>query len=251
MNYLSMCDQLVVISQQACAAIHQTVRDGLQTRTKADRSTVTNADLASEAVIVSALRSLYPTIPVVSEEEHSSGMRVHWDQTVWFVDPLDSTSGFARGSADYAVCIGLVHQGTPILGAVAVPHTGEVFVGSVPDQLAYRVDANNQKQTISASLHGQTDHIVVHSSSESMSVHKLIAPHSKFVARGSAIKFALVAEGRAAVYPRWSQLCNWDIAAGEAVVRAAGGSVTDMRGQPLKYVPGKIWQPTFVAWSEI
>ena len=247
MNYQLMCEQLVVISQQACAAIHQAQQQGLEIRTKPDRSVVTNADIASEAVIVAALRSLYPTLPVVSEEEHSSGKIVHWDQSVWFVDPLDSTRGFAYGSTDYAVCIGLVHQGQAIVGAVAVPHTGEVFVGSVPDGTAFRVDAQNRKHAISATVTRDTENVIVHSSSESMTAQKLRDPQCNFVARGSAIKFAMVAQGEAAVYPRAGQLCHWDIAAGDALVTAAGGSVCDAQGRPLRYVVDTILQPPFVA----
>ncbi len=244
MNSQTKLENLISIGLTACDAIDGEIQSGIRPYTKQDGSTVTNADHASEQVIVPQLRRLFPHTPVVSEEAHAAGESDAWEDHAWLVDPLDSTSGFARGSPDYAVIVGEVHAGKPIWGMVAVPHTRTIYVGDVQNGRAIKyvqgVITDIQCRPIVPS------HAVLVHSPHEPAYYLDHMPMCTTWARGSALKFALVAEGAADYYVRRGSLSPWDIAGGHALVQAAGGRVTNHVGGSLVYQAAHTHMPPFV-----
>lgn len=245
MNYQQMAIDATNLVQQASQIARDLQQNNLQINKKQDGSMVTNADIACEKIIVEGLRKLYPHIPVISEEEHSAGNLVAKQSSFWLIDPIDSTSAYARGSNEYAICVGLIHQGKPVLGIVGAPGQHQTYVGIVEDHTSYSVDAQGNKQTISVRKRDALNIVAVESPA-SIS-YKLDTDNVSYVRVNSAIKFAWVAQGWADSYVRDSWLSEWDIAAGHALVLAAGGSMTDIKGQPISYDNDWLISPPFIA----
>ena len=217
------------LADEAGAAILAIRSRGFETRRKADASVVTEADHAAEALIVAALRAATPEIPVVAEEEIAGGHEPRQSDAFWLVDPLDGTRGFAVGGDDFAVCIGLVRGGRPVLGVVGVPATGELF-GAVAGQPPIKRDGGGQRR-IAARLPGAAGLSVMVSQHSSRSTRLVSYLEGMRVAEtlyaSSALKFCRVAEGAVDLYPRFGPTMEWDTAAGQAILEAAGGSVVD------------------------
>ena len=224
---------------------------GFSTLTKADDSPVTEADHAAETLILQGLRAA-AAIPVIAEEEVAAGQSVQHEGCFWLVDPLDGTREFAAGRDDFTVNIGLVREGRVVLGAVALPAYGELYLGLVGADgsgRAVRRDASGEH-----AIHVRSppsDGLAVLASRHYANDERLRAwLGSQRVASvgniGSAAKFVRVAEGRADLYPRLGRTMEWDTAAPQAVVEAAGGSVCLFDGSPLRYAkPG--WEnPHFI-----
>ena len=230
------------------AAVILAVRDaGFRTLAKQDESPVTEADHRAEALIVSGLRA-GASIPVVAEEEIAAGHEPDAGHEFWLVDPLDGTREFAAGHDNFTVNIGLVRDGVAVLGAVALPAYGELFFGRLGHG-ALRRDRNGEAAIWVR--HPPADGLAVLASRH----HADDATLRAYLGRqriaslgniGSAAKFVRVAEGRADLYPRLGRTMEWDTAAPQAVVEAAGGSVTLFDGTTLRYgKPG--WEnPHFV-----
>lgn len=245
MNNHNKIQNLIDVGLAACDAIAREIKSGIRPYTKRDGSTVTNADHASERVIIPELRRLFPHTPIVSEEAHAAGESDVWQDHAWLVDPLDSTSGFARGSQDYAVILGEVQNGEPVWGMVAVPHTRTIYVGDVLNNQAFKCE-KGEIVPISCRLVPPTHAVLVHSPSEP--IHTLSHMNSCTPwARGSALKFGLIAEGAADYYVRKSSLNLWDVAGGHALVRAAGGNVTSHTGARIRYDSSYPYVTPFVA----
>lgn len=232
------------------ASVILTIREqGFEVGRKADRSLVTEADHAAEAVIAQGLRNACPEIPVIAEEEVSGGAVFAAADCFWLVDPLDGTREFTDGSPDFAVNIGLVRAGRIALGVVAVPETGELFGGIVGKGAWKRVAGREtpvvarpvppEGLTVLASRH--------HGDAAQLDAWLAGRKVAKTMAFGSSLKFCRLAEGIADVYPRFGRTMEWDTAAPQAVLEAAGGEVRTLDGQPLLYgKPG--WEnPHFVA----
>lgn len=246
MNNIQKRNQLIEIAQQACAVILKEKRESLRIYTKKDGSTVTSADHASERVIVNKLREIWPHTPVVSEEEHADGKHVSWRDHVWLVDPLDSTSGFARGSPDYSICMAEIVQGKPEWGVVAVPETGDIYVGHVTAQQVWKANANHIQELAPVVSYSEPYACVL--SPTDIAARRMCVDW-QVTYRGSALKFGLVAEGAADLYVRSDCLMHWDIAAGDALVQAAGGACMTHDGKPIQYVCESPHMPPFVVKS--
>jgi 3'(2'), 5'-bisphosphate nucleotidase len=221
---------------------------GFAVSRKADRSVVTEADHAAEAMIVAGLRAATPEIPVIAEEEVAGGAVSVASPCFWLVDPLDGTREFADGNDDFAVNIGLVRDGRIRLGVVGVPATGELFggivgVGAWKRQGGVETPVHARKVpaeglTVLASRHhGDAARL------EAFLAGRVVAKTLNF---GSSLKFCRLAEGIADLYPRLGRTMEWDTAAPQAVLEAAGGTVRTLDGLPLLYgKPG--WEnPHFV-----
>lgn len=246
MNNITKRNKLIEIAQQASAAILKEKRESLRVYTKSDGSTVTSADHASEQVIVKALRAWDPVTPVVSEEEHAAGVQVSWQQHVWLVDPLDSTSGFARGSPDYAICIAQIVNNQPEWGVVAVPESGTIYVGQVSTQQVWKITPNGICELAVVEQCANPLHFVL-SPTDVMALR--LCAHGRVSFRGSALKFGMVAEGAADVYVRSGSLMHWDIAAGHALVQATGGKCVTHTGKPISYTHNSPYMSPFMAVS--
>ncbi|MCI0754673.1 3'(2'),5'-bisphosphate nucleotidase CysQ [Teichococcus vastitatis] len=237
------------LAQSAAAAI-LSVRDaGFAVERKDDMSPVTAADRLAEAIIAEGLRAAAPGIPVVAEEECSVSEVTTDAERYWLVDPLDGTREFAAGRAEFTVNIGLVDRGRPVLGAVAIPAYGELFTGIIGVG-AWKRNADGTERpiaarrvpaeglTVMASRHYGDDPRLT----EFLGEQKV----AEIVKIGSAVKFCRLAEGVGDVYPRFGRTMEWDTAAPEAVLLAAGGRCTTFDGAPLGY--GKpLWEnPPFL-----
>ncbi len=223
---------------------------GFETRQKADASVVTEADHAAEAIILAALRLATPDTPVVAEEEMAAGHVPREARCFWLVDPLDGTREFVAGRDDFAVCIGLVRDGRPVLGVVGVPAHRQSYGGIVGQGATRRDDAG--MHDISARRPPAVGLSVI--ASRSSIRHPQMAPYlaGRVVAEtlhvGSALKFCRIAEGVADLYPRFGRTMEWDTAAAQAVLEAAGGSVRDAEtGVALAYGKPDFENPHFVA----
>ena len=230
--------------------------------TKADASPVTEADKSAEAIILAGLKHIAPGIPIIAEEEAAAGRFPTTAGTFFLVDPLDGTKEFVSKNGEFTVNIALVEDGKPVLGAVYAPAIGKIWWGSagkgafmadVTDGVIGEARAITIRQpeggliAIGSRSHGGAE---TQAYLEAFTI-------ADFVAAGSSLKFCLIAEGLADIYPRMGRTMEWDTAAGDAVLRAAGGRVETLDGQPLRY--GKRFQdndgdyanPHFVAFGHV
>jgi 3'(2'), 5'-bisphosphate nucleotidase len=219
---------------------------------KADASPLTEADLAAHHLILQGLQELTPGIPVLSEE--SGGIpypeRQQWER-FWLVDPLDGTREFIEGSGQFTVNIALIEEGIPILGAVHAPALGLTY------KAAQKLGAYKGDERIWARPPAQAPWQVVASRSHrdwetEQFLERLRRRHGSLEVQpvGSALKFCLVAEGSAHLYPRFGPTLEWDTAAAQCIVEQAGGRVTDLAGDPLRYNKPDLHNPPFVAAAE-
>lgn len=236
----------------AAGAAILTIRDrGFKVEHKADRSVVTEADHAAEAIIIAGLRAALPGCTIVAEEEVASGKITAATHEVWLVDPLDGTSEFTRGGDDFAVNIGLVRNGRPVLGVVGVPATGQIYGGIVgtgawimKDGIRSVISARTQPAAgltvVASRRHGDQAQLDAFLSGRTV---------AEVVNFGSSLKFCRVAEGKADLYPRFGRTMEWDTCAPQAVLEAAGGSVVTLDGLPLQYAKPGWDNPHFVCWG--
>jgi 3'(2'), 5'-bisphosphate nucleotidase len=244
----ALLDHAARLAGDAAAAIMAVRARGCAVETKPDDTPVTEADRAAEAIIAAGLRAATPEIAVIAEEEVAAGRVVSPGALFWLVDPLDGTREFAAGRDEFAVNIGLVRDGAPLLGAVALPATGELFSGIVGRGAWKGTGAG--RRPISARAMPAEGPVVLGSRhyADDPRIAAFAAAHraQRLVNLGSAVKFCRVAEGGADLYPRFGVTMEWDTAAPQAIVEAAGGSVQGIDGAPLRYgKPG--WRnPDFV-----
>jgi 3'(2'), 5'-bisphosphate nucleotidase len=237
-----------MLALEAGAAILDVRRRGFDVERKEDRSPVTEADRAAEALIATGLRGAMPDIPVIAEEEVAAGRITAPAATYWLVDPLDGTREFAAGNDEFAVNIGLVREDRPVLGVVAIPATGELFGGIVGRGAWKRV--GSRQTPVSARLPPAEGLTVLasryHGSSARLDEFLRDRRVAKLINFGSSIKFCRLAEGVADLYPRFGRTMEWDTCAPQAVLEAAGGTVRTFDGEQLRYgKPG--WEnPHFV-----
>lgn len=234
-----MLEQICQLAREAGEAIMQ-VYDGqapLDVSHKSDDSPVTAADIAAHKVIMQGLNSLTPDVPVLSEEDPAGWeVRQHW-QRYWLVDPLDGTKEFIKRNGEFTVNIALIDNGVPVLGVVYAPAIGVMY--SAAEGKAWKEEGGHQEQI---QVRDARPPLVVISRSHASSDEELkeylnqIGEHQT-TAIGSSLKFCLVAEGKAQLYPRFGPTNIWDTGAGHAVAIAAGAHVHDWKGQTLDYTP--------------
>ena len=237
------------LARQAGATILAVRARGFDTMHKADASPVTEADRAAEALIVAALRRATPDIPVVAEEEVAAGHVPERADCFWLVDPLDGTKEFASGLDDFAVNVGLVRDGRPVLGAVGVPAHGELYGGIVGQGAWKRTSAGERRISARRVPASGLDVIAsrAHANDERLAAYLAGRVVHSVRNVGSALKFCRVAEGVADLYPRFGPTCEWDTAAPQAVLEAAGGAVRVAdTGAPLGYGKPGWLNPHFV-----
>ncbi len=254
MDVVSKADNSPVTA--ADIAAHTVIMDGLRTLTpdipvlseedppgweamdvvsKADNSPVTAADIAAHTVIMDGLRTLTPDIPVLSEEDPPGWeVRQHW-QRYWLVDPLDGTKEFIKRNGEFTVNIALIDHGKPILGVVYAPVMNVMY--SAAEGKAWKEECGVRKQI---QVRDARPPLVVisrsHADAELKEYLQQLGEHQT-TSIGSSLKFCLVAEGQAQLYPRFGPTNIWDTAAGHAVAAAAGAHVHDWQGKPLDYTP--------------
>lgn len=257
----SDADLLTAISDiitKASDIVSEIRAKGFETYKKADKSLVTDADKASEKYILEKLRDLTPSIPVIAEEEVSAGVGHSVEDEFWLVDPLDGTSEFAAGKDSFTINIGLIRHRAPILGAVCLPASNELFIGHVQHG-AEKIF--NGKHTPIHTRPFPEEGITVLTSrhdAERPELPLVLAhEHVREIQHiGSSVKFVRIAEGRADFYPRLLPTMEWDTAAPQAIIEAAGGSLYPLGSQsPLRYGKPRWRNPHFICsgrplWAE-
>lgn len=233
-----LLDAVAELTREAGQVILPYYRAEVTVIDKTDGSPVTAADHAADALIVPALKALTPGIPVVSEESVEAGdIPDVSGGRFWLVDPLDGTKEFINKRGDFTVNIGLIWDGTPVLGAVHTPVDGMVWAGA-EGVGAWEETGERSRSTISVRRPGPEGLTIVASRSHrNPQLERYIADLTvkESVSRGSALKFCLVARGEADLYPRTGPTMEWDTAAGHAVLLAAGGTMTTFDGGPFDY----------------
>jgi 3'(2'), 5'-bisphosphate nucleotidase len=253
-----LLDGLTASLVRASAAILAIAPDALATRHKADESPVTAADEASQTILLEDLTRLLPGLPVVSEEAVSD-RRARLAPDFILVDPLDGTREFVAGRPEYTVNVALVRDHSPVVGFVAAPALGLLWrgiVGRGAERLRLALDREAAVDPTAIRTRTAPDRLVIALSRSHLDPDTAaLAQHLPIADRlicGSALKFCRIAEGSADVYPRLSPTSEWDVAAGHAVLGAAGGVVTRPDGRPLTYghVDQDLRIPGFLAWGD-
>lgn len=252
----ALMNALTALVAKAGAATLSVSRDRMTISGKADGSPVTEADLASDRIIADGLARLCPDIPLLSEE------RVHlaappYAGSFFVIDPLDGTREFIAGRDEFTVNLAIVTNGVPLLGIIGAPALGMIWrglVGHGAERLA--VGGGGAAEPISTRpfpAHGAWIAAVSRSHGDSRSDAFIDSrPGAVREPLGSAVKFCRIAEGEADIYPRLAPTCEWDVAAGHALVAAAGGKVTDGSGAPLRFGEARagFLVPEFIAWGD-
>lgn len=248
--YGVLIDELAVAAREAGEAILQIVRRGFEVESKQDTSPVTAADRAAELVILAALARAAPGVPVIAEEQVAAGHIPAHDEIYFLVDPLDGTKEFIRGGDDYTVNIGLIERGVPRLGVVYAPATGRLHGGCVGD--GAWLDEGEGRVPIATRARGEEVTAVAsksHLNQATIDYLEAAVGTCGYVSIGSSLKFCILAEGQADIYPRAAPTSEWDTAAGHAVLLAAGGLVDGPDGEALRYGKRAFLNRAFVATS--
>jgi len=243
-----LLDDIAEAAQEAGAAILEIVARGFDIAQKGDLSPVTEADHAAELIILGALARAAPGVPVIAEEEVAAGRIPAHGGTFFLVDPLDGTKEFVRGGDDYTVNIALVVDGSPVVGTVFAPATGRLH-GGLAGRLAW-LDEGKGRAAIACRPCADPPIVVASKSHFTQNTSDYLAqaaPGCGYEAVGSSLKFCIVAEGRADLYPRLGPTAEWDTAAGHAVLLGAGGRVDGPDGRPLRYGKRAFLNRAFVA----
>lgn len=242
----TLLDDVIELSIQAGNAILDVYNseDGFSTAEKADSSPVTDADHAAHNLLLPALRQIDSSVPVLSEESSLPDFetRATWD-TYWIIDPLDGTKEFIKRNGEFTVNIALIRNNVPVLGVVHVPVLGITYAGAEGIG-AFRIDAGGESQLSTRKVSKDSSDpltVVASRSHGSEAVENCmkslgnVFPDIQRQSMGSSLKLCLVAAGEADLYPRLAPTSEWDTAAAQAVVEAAGGVVLDAELAPLRY----------------
>ncbi|WP_343559739.1 3'(2'),5'-bisphosphate nucleotidase CysQ [Kiloniella sp. b19] len=248
-----LMDALLLIAERAGHIVMDYYGDEakIKVEIKEDESPVTAADKAAEVFILGALNTLTPDIPVVSEEAAAAGEIPQVGELFWLVDPVDGTKEFLSGNGEFTVNIGLIEKGAPVAGVVHAPAKGMTWVstnlcvffeeGYEPVMAQVRDIPEEGATVVASRRHGQNEDLEAFVSRRK--VHETISA-------GSSLKICLIASGRADLYPRFGPTMEWDTAAAHAVLLAAGGSLSDVDGDPLLYGKTEFRNSFFVAEGE-
>lgn len=248
---LAAIEQAALQAGEVILEIYETDFDVDQ---KSDNSPVTEADVKAEAVILDALRTLTPDIPIVAEEEAAAGKIPAVDDAFWLVDPLDGTREFLNRNGEFTVNIALVRDGDPVLGVVHAPARDVTYTGIVGDGATIR-DGDAPAETIAVRTPPETGLTIAssrrHGSDSELERFLRGYTVADRIICGSSLKFCLVAAGDADLYPRFGPTMEWDTAAGHAVLAAAGGRLTTTDGSAFMYGKTDFLNPGFIAWGGI
>lgn len=249
-DYGRLVDDIAEAAREAGETILSVVRRGFEVESKRDTSPVTEADRAAELVILAALARAAPGVPVIAEEEVAAGRIPAHEDTFFLVDPLDGTKEFVRGGDDYTVNIGLIERGAPRLGVVFAPATARLHGGCIGE--GAWLDEGQGRQTIRTRQRGAEVTAVAsksHLNQATIDYLEAAVGACGYVSVGSSLKFCILAEGKADIYPRAAPTSEWDTAAGHAILLAAGGLVDGPDGSALRYGKPTFLNRAFVATS--
>jgi len=247
----ALLEEIITISREAAKLIMEVYASDFSARAKSDSSPVTDADQQAENLILARLAKLTPDIPIVSEEAASNGYVPETGQLFWLVDPLDGTKEFISRNGEFTVNIALIENAHPVLGVVLAPALDRAYAGAegsgafveeqgVRRRIFCRPVPEEGLTVVASRSHGDENAL------DQFLAGRRVADR---VSVGSSLKLCLVADGKADVYPRLGRTMEWDIAAGDAVLRAAGGQVCLLDGSEFTYGKPIFENPHFVAWG--
>jgi 3'(2'), 5'-bisphosphate nucleotidase len=256
---LALCNTIRRIALEAGALTMEYFEPGahLDISCKSDGSPVTAADRLAEALIEKALADLAPGVPFVGEEACAEGRIPDLDGAAdfWLVDPLDGTRDFIAGSPDYTVNIALIRGGVPTLGVIYAPAHGKLYAACGPGT-ALRWHESTQAERplrVRSAPAGGLTVLTSHARADAGRMESFLDRYkiSRILRSGSSLKLCSIAAGKADLYPRFGPTCEWDTAAGQAILHAAGGQLARMDGTPLVYGRARegFLNPAFVASS--
>ena len=266
-NYSSLLTALVPIVNAASNEIIEVYRSVPEVHNKADNSPVTNADLRAHSIILAGLTRLTPDVPVISEEASVASYqeRRQWKR-YWLVDPLDGTREFIKRNDQFTVNIALVENNIVRLGLVGLPVQKVLYAGIVPQKFAVKMPLDTQiagvysKENIDIKTRRLDENQITLLTSRSFIGKSLEVAITQFTSRrsnveiravGSSLKLCLLAEGQADLYPKLGSTSEWDTAAGQAVLEAAGGALWTRDGKTLRYnTRESLLNPDFIAVSD-
>lgn len=245
-----LLNAVAALVREANALVLSIYEGGFAVNTKADASPVTEADVQAEALITAGLRRLAPDIALVAEEAvAAAGCVPDCGARFWLVDPLDGTREFVSRNGEFTVNVALVEHGEPVLGVVGIPVQGRVYAGA-RGQGAWVEDGQGRRPMACRKVPAEGATVVAsRSHGDEGALQAFLAGRqvADIVHAGSSLKLCLIAAGEADLYPRHGRTMEWDIAAGHAVLSAAGGAVLDLHGLPLRYGKPGLENPHFVA----
>ena len=249
---------MTAVVRAASAEIMRVYENASVVRRRANQSPLTEADLAAHDALVVGLGRLMPNWPVVSEEGRLPpyGERQRWP-AYWLADPLDGTKEFIDRNEEFTVNLALVENGRPTHGVVGVPARGQFYVGDVKQRVAQRIGAGGTRLLRARAHSGRTPIVVAsrrHGDDRlAAALEAVEAHHGPITVRhvGSSLKLCALAEGDVDLYPRLAPTSEWDTAAGQAVLEAAGGGVLQLSGEPLVYSKPSVLNPAFVAVADL
>ncbi|MBZ0148595.1 MAG: 3'(2'),5'-bisphosphate nucleotidase CysQ [Pseudorhodoplanes sp.] len=257
----ALLDALTLLVSQAGAEILRIAGGTLAARQKSDATPVTAADEASEAMLLQGLAQLLPGIDIISEEAAARSMPPKPGQTFILVDPLDGTREILAGRDEYTVNIAIIHGGRPVTGVLASPARGLIWRGAQDkpsEVLQVRPgsgpDRAERKAICTRAFSPDRPVALVSRSHLDAETEKFLTrwPRIEQQGCGSALKFGLLAQGEADLYPRLAPTSEWDIAAGDAILTGAGGLVLTPDGHPVLYGQSErqFRVPAFIAWGD-
>ncbi|MCK0508131.1 3'(2'),5'-bisphosphate nucleotidase CysQ [Aromatoleum anaerobium] len=245
----TLLEEVIAITRRAGEVVLEVYGSDFTVRGKDDSSPVTEADERAETLIIERLTRLAPQIPVISEEAAAAGRVPQVTKRFWLVDPLDGTKEFISRNGEFTVNIALIDNGMPVLGVVLAPALNRLFAGAagcgafveengVRRPIVCRAAPGDGLDVVASRSHGDA-----HALDAFLGTRKIRSLKSA----GSSLKICLVASGEADLYPRLGRTMEWDIAAGHAVLAAAGGSLQAIGGGEMRYGKPGLDNPHFVA----
>jgi 3'(2'), 5'-bisphosphate nucleotidase len=248
-DHANLLDRVIATARVAGAAVLEVYATDFDVRGKSDASPLTLADERSEQIIEEGLARLWPEVPIVAEEAVASGRVPEVAYRFWLVDPLDGTKEFIARNGEFTVNIALIEESRPVLGVVFAPALDRLYAAA--QGAGAFVEQGRERHAIYCRFPPDEGLTVIASRShaDGAALDAFLADRrvARFKSVGSSLKLCLIAAGEADLYPRLGRTMEWDIAAGHAVISAAGGRVATLDGQELRYGKPGLDNPHFVA----
>jgi 3'(2'), 5'-bisphosphate nucleotidase len=247
----TLADRVANLAAEAGKAVLEVYAQDFEVQTKEDRSPLTEADLASERVILAGLKELTPGVPILAEESGDVPYQERRDwPRAWLVDPLDGTKEFVKRNGEFTINIALIEEGKPVLGVVYAPVLGVTYLAAKGGG-AQRRDASGETR-IAVEEPGEELRVVMSRSHANEATRRFLERAERefrlsAVSKGSALKMCLVADGSAHVYPRLGPTMEWDVAAAQCVVEQAGGQLVTLDGDPMRFNRPELVNQPFLA----
>jgi 3'(2'), 5'-bisphosphate nucleotidase len=255
-NYNEYLVSACKIAREAGSLIMEYFSNGYTHTTKSDDSPVTEADIAANKYITEKLTKLAPNIPIIAEEDDIIGSYEH--KRFFLVDPLDGTRSFVRGESEFTVNIGLIENNRPVFGVIYCPPQDILYFGMVGEKSnkqvgAYKQIGTNKPEIIKVRAKPESGLTVVRSRShpsKTTNAYLETLHVNEIISGSSSVKLCMVAEGSADIYPRFGRTMEWDIAAGHAILQAAGGTIETEDGKEFLYGKEGFKNPAFIAFGK-